>query len=193
MVQVVADVEQGSDVGIGATKNRYAAGRLWVNGEPAWPDQNLEFAAYGAAEPSASKFHGLWRLFRSDWRWPVLAADLVISLTLITLIPLLLAASVYSRRAPAESFSAHQLDKLWSQSRRLRRLRDGDLPARSTVIAAGLPNTVNGAFVFREGFPAELGITFGPSDLTVQTFSRPVVHALDVRVWRQRRAVFPNL
>ena len=98
VVQVVANVEQGSDVGIGATKNRYAAGRLWVNGEPAWPDQNLDFAAYGAAEPSASKFQGLWRLFRSDWRWPVLAADLVISLTLITLIPLLLAASVYSRR-----------------------------------------------------------------------------------------------
>ena len=104
VVQVVADVEQGSDVGIGATKNRYAAGRLWVNGEPAWPDQNLEFAAYGAAEPSASKFHGLWRLFRSDWRWPVLAADLVISLTLITLIPLLLAASVYSRRPRPSRF-----------------------------------------------------------------------------------------
>ena len=104
VVQVVADVEQGSDLGIGATKNRYAAGRLWVNGEPAWPDQNLEFAAYGAAEPSASKFHGLWRLFRSDWRWPVLAADLVISLTLITLIPLLLAASVYSRRPRPSRF-----------------------------------------------------------------------------------------
>ncbi len=104
VVQVVADVEQGSDLGIGATKNRYAAGRLWVNGEPAWPDQNLDFAAYGAAEPSASKFHGLWRLFRSDWRWPVLAADLVISLTLITLIPLLLAASVYSRRPRPSRF-----------------------------------------------------------------------------------------
>ena len=46
------------------------------------------------------------------------------------------------------------------------------------MIAAGLPNTVNGAFVFREGFPAALGITFGPSDLTVQTFSRPVVMRL---------------
>lgn len=51
----------------------------------------------------------------------------------------------------------------------------GEVPAGSTVIAADLPNTVNGAFVFREGFPAALWVTYGRSDFTVQTFSRPVV------------------
>ena len=46
------------------------------------------------------------------------------------------------------------------------------------MIAADLPNTVNGAYVFREGFPAALRVTFGRSDLTVQTFSWPVVMRL---------------
>ena len=54
----------------------------------------------------------------------------------------------------------------------------GDLPAGATVIAGGLPNTVNGAFVFREGFPAALKLTYGRSDFEVQTFSRPVVMRL---------------
>ena len=48
----------------------------------------------------------------------------------------------------------------------------GELPVGSTIIVAGLPNTVNGAYVFREGFPAALRITQGRSDLRVQTFSR---------------------
>ena len=46
------------------------------------------------------------------------------------------------------------------------------------VVAGDLPNTVNGAYVFREGFPAALRVTYGRSDLTVQTFSRPVVMRL---------------
>lgn len=54
----------------------------------------------------------------------------------------------------------------------------GDLPAGSTVIAGGLPNTVNGAYVFREGFPAALKVTYGRSDFEVQTFSPPVVMRL---------------
>ncbi len=54
----------------------------------------------------------------------------------------------------------------------------GDLPVGATVIAADLPNTVNGAYVFREGFPAALRITYGRSDLEVQTFSRLVVTRL---------------
>ena len=54
----------------------------------------------------------------------------------------------------------------------------GDLPQGSTVIAADLPNTVNGAFVFREGFPAALRVTYGRSDFEVQVFSRPVVMRL---------------
>ena len=51
----------------------------------------------------------------------------------------------------------------------------GDLPAGSTIIAGDLPNTINGAFVFREGFPAALRVTYGRSDFEVQTFSRSVV------------------
>lgn len=54
----------------------------------------------------------------------------------------------------------------------------GDLPAGATVIAADLPNTINGAYVFREGFPAALRVTYGRSDLEIQTFSRPVVTRL---------------
>ena len=54
----------------------------------------------------------------------------------------------------------------------------GDLPAGSTVIAGGLPNTVNGAYVFRQGFPAALRVTYGRSDFEVQTFSPPVVRRL---------------
>ena len=54
----------------------------------------------------------------------------------------------------------------------------GDIPTGSTVIAGGLPNTVNGAFVFREGFPAALKVTYGRSDFEVQTFSPPVVMRL---------------
>ena len=54
----------------------------------------------------------------------------------------------------------------------------GDLPGGATVIAADLPNTVNGAYVFREGFPAALRVTYGRADLKVQTFSRPVVTRL---------------
>ena len=54
----------------------------------------------------------------------------------------------------------------------------GDLPVGSTVIAGGLPNTVNGAYVFREGFPAALRVTYGRSDFEIQTFSRSVVMRL---------------
>lgn len=54
----------------------------------------------------------------------------------------------------------------------------GDLPAGATVIAGELPNTVNGAYVFREGFPAALRVTYGRSDFEVQTFSRSVAMRL---------------
>lgn len=50
----------------------------------------------------------------------------------------------------------------------------GDLPAGSTVIVGDLPNTINGAYVFREGFPAALRATYGRTDFEVQTFSRSV-------------------
>ena len=93
-VQVVADIEPGAELRIGATKgDRYADGRLWINGELAWQDQNLEFVAYGSAAPTRSKFQGVWDVLISDWRWPALLADLAIALTLIAFVPALLVAS----------------------------------------------------------------------------------------------------
>jgi len=93
-LQVVADVAPGAELGIGATKDdRFPDGRLWINGELAWPDQNLEFVAYGAPEPTRSKLLAFWRLGTSDWRWLLLAADVLVALTLITVIPVLLTAT----------------------------------------------------------------------------------------------------
>ena len=94
-LQLVADVEDGSHIRIAATKaNRYPDGRLWINGEPTWAGQNLEFVAYGAPEPTRSKAQSIWRVLISDWRWPVLFADLALGLMLITWIPVLLVVSV---------------------------------------------------------------------------------------------------
>ena len=94
-LQVVADVEPGAELRVGATKgDRYADGRLWINGALAWPDQNLEFVAYSAPEPTLSKLLAIWRLLTTDPRWLLLAADLFVALTMITLIPVLLVASV---------------------------------------------------------------------------------------------------
>ncbi|MYD95237.1 MAG: hypothetical protein F4Y02_16475 [Chloroflexi bacterium] len=87
-LQVVADIEPGAELQIGATKgNRYPDGRLWINGALAWPDQDLEFAAYGAPEPTRTKLAAIVGLATSDWRWPLLAVDVFIALTLITFIP----------------------------------------------------------------------------------------------------------
>ena len=100
-LQLVADVASGSHIRIAATKtNLYADGRLWVNGEPTWAGQNLEFVAYSAPEPTRSKLRALWQTLSSDWRWPVLLADLAIGLTLVTLIPALLVASVVLSMVP---------------------------------------------------------------------------------------------
>ena len=98
-VQVVADIKPGAELRVGATKgDRYTDGRLWINGALAWPDQNLEFVAYGPAAPTRSKFQGLWAVFTSDWRWPVLMVDLAIASTLIIFIPILLIAAALPRR-----------------------------------------------------------------------------------------------
>ena len=104
-VQLVAEVERGAHIRIGATKtNMYKDGRLWVNGELAWPDQNLEFVAYGATEPTRSKLGAMWNVLTSDWRWPALAATLTSALMLTALIPAVLLAAVLWR---AESRAAH--------------------------------------------------------------------------------------
>ncbi len=102
-VWVIADIPPEAELRIGATQtNRYPSGRLWINGALAWPDQDLEFVAYSAAAPTPSKFEALWRLIASDWRWPVLAVDVAIALTLVTLTPALVLASAMPRgRSPS--------------------------------------------------------------------------------------------
>ena len=97
-LQVSAVVAPGAELRVGATKgDRYPDGRLWVNGALAWPDQNLEFAAYSAPDPTRSKLLAIGRLLATDIRWWLLTADLSIGLTLITLIPALLLASIRPR------------------------------------------------------------------------------------------------
>ena len=98
-IQLVADVEPEAHLTVGATKtNRYEDGRLWVNGELTWPDQNIEFVIYGAPELTRSKLRAMWRVFISHWRWPVLAVDTAITMTVITLIPALLLTAALPRR-----------------------------------------------------------------------------------------------
>ena len=90
-IQLVADVALGADLRIGATNtDRFQQGRLWINGEQAWPDQNLEFVAYGAPQPTWSKLLALGHLLASGWRWPLLLALLWASLILICFVPSLL-------------------------------------------------------------------------------------------------------
>ena len=67
--------------------DRYTDGRLWVNGELTWPDQDLEFVAHGASEPTRSKFQSLWHIMTSDWHWPAQIAKAAVALMIVTLIP----------------------------------------------------------------------------------------------------------
>ena len=98
-IQLVVDVEPEAHLTVGATKtNRYEDGRLWVNGELTWPDQNIEFVIYGAPELTRSKLRAMWSVFISHWRWPVLALDTAITMTVITLIPALLLTAALPRR-----------------------------------------------------------------------------------------------
>ena len=94
-LQLVADVEDGGHLAVAATKaNLYSNGRLWVNGELTWPDQDLEFVAFSATEPTRSKLQAVWLTFASDWLWPVLLVNLGLSLVLVTLMPTLVLAAV---------------------------------------------------------------------------------------------------
>ncbi|MYA60849.1 MAG: hypothetical protein F4X40_09940 [Chloroflexi bacterium] len=95
---VVADLSQDARLLVGATKrNRHVAGDLWINGQMTWPDQSLEFVAYGTNEPTRSKLAGLLTLLASGWRWPLLFVDVFIALTFITFVPLLLVSLALSR------------------------------------------------------------------------------------------------
>ena len=101
-LQLVADVEPDAELRVGVTQiNRYVDGGFWINGARAYPNQDLEFAVYGAPEPTRSKLEAVWRTFRSDGRWPVLLANLGIGLTLITFIPVTLVAAALQRPCSA--------------------------------------------------------------------------------------------
>ena len=90
-LQVVADIEPGASLRVGMVKgDRFADGRLWVNGELTWPDQDLEFVAQGPAEPTRGKLQSLWQQVTSGWQWPVVVATAGAALTMVTLIPVLL-------------------------------------------------------------------------------------------------------
>ncbi|MDE2902400.1 MAG: hypothetical protein OXP73_05160 [Chloroflexota bacterium] len=98
LLQVAAENEPGSALRVGMVQgNRYADGRLWVNGTLTWPDQDLEFVAHGAAEPTRSKLGSLWHLVSSDWRWSALATKALIALVLVTLIPVFLVCAIWPK------------------------------------------------------------------------------------------------
>ncbi len=95
-VLVQADLEPGARLLVGGSKTfQHVAGGLWINGEPAWPDQKLTLVAHGASEPTRSKLQTIRGFVTSDWRWPVLFADLTVSLILLTLIPVLLMSVIW--------------------------------------------------------------------------------------------------
>jgi hypothetical protein len=98
LLQVAAVNEQGAALRVGMVQgDRFKDGRLWVNGELTWPDQDLELVVHGAREPTRSKLGSLWRLFTSDWRWVALAAKAFVALTFVTLIPVLLISLTWPR------------------------------------------------------------------------------------------------
>ena len=98
LLQVAAVNEPGAALRVGMVKgDRLDGGRLWVNGELTWPDQDLEFVAHGAREPTRSKLGSGVSLFTTDWRWAALGAKTFVALTLVTLIPVLLTAAIWPR------------------------------------------------------------------------------------------------
>lgn len=101
-VSVIADINADAELWVGVAKsNWYADGGFWINGEPAAPHQDLEFVAYGTAEPTRSKLRAVWESFTSGWRWPATLARMVVGLTLITFFPVVLVAAACRR--PGES------------------------------------------------------------------------------------------
>ena len=99
---VVAHTNPGAALLIGATKtNPYPQGGLWVNGEPTWPDQDLEFVLYSAAEPTLSKLRAFWDAATLGWRWPLVVGELTVALVVAVMTPALLAAGAFASREPA--------------------------------------------------------------------------------------------
>ncbi len=92
---VMPDIGREADLRVRAAKGDHMPdGRLWINGGLARPEQDLEFVAYTAPEPTRSKLQALWWLVTSDSRWLALLASLAFALTLITLTSAVLVASV---------------------------------------------------------------------------------------------------
>ena len=98
LVQVAAKIEPEASLRVGMVQgNRFVDGRLWVNGELTWPEQDLEFVVLGATEPTFSKLRGLWQLVTSDWRWAALGVKVFVALVVVTLIPVLLLSAIWRR------------------------------------------------------------------------------------------------
>ena len=96
---VVADLNENEQLMVSATKrNRHEVGDLWINDQMAWPDQSLEFVAYGAGEPTRSKLVGLLSLLTSGWHWPLLLADILIALIFLTFVPVFLVSIAVPRQ-----------------------------------------------------------------------------------------------
>lgn len=96
---VVADLNEHEQLMVSATKrNRHEVGDLWINDQMAWPDQSLEFVAYGAGEPTRSKLVGLLGLLTSGWHWPLLLADILIALISLTFVPVFLVSIAVPRQ-----------------------------------------------------------------------------------------------
>lgn len=98
-LQLIAEVAPEAHLRIGATKtNRYQDGRLWINGELTWPDQNIEFVAYTGPELTRGKLRAMLGVLTSHWRWPVMVLEVAIAMMLITLIPVLLVTAALPGR-----------------------------------------------------------------------------------------------
>ena len=98
LLQVAAENEPGAALRVGMVQgDRFADGRLWVNGELTWQEQDLEFVAHSAVEPTRSKLGALWHLMTSDWRWAALGAKALVALVMVTLIPVLVVAAAWPR------------------------------------------------------------------------------------------------
>ncbi len=97
-VWVIADISPDAELWVGVAKsNWYADGGFWINGEPAAPQQDLEFAAYGTSEPTRSKLGAVWDTFTSGWRWPASLVRMVVGLTMIIFFPVVLVTAACRR------------------------------------------------------------------------------------------------
>ena len=65
-----------------------------------WPDQDLEFVADSAKEPTWLKLRAVWDAVGSGWRLPALIADVAVALIFITFIPALLVTADILTRLP---------------------------------------------------------------------------------------------